>query len=46
MALSSINRRKGLWSCEGLIPQCRGMPGVGGSGSTLIEGEGGGGGVA
>lgn len=29
-ALSSINRRRGPWSCEGSMPQCRGMPGQGG----------------
>ena len=27
MALSVINRKKGPWSCEGLMPQCRGMSG-------------------
>jgi hypothetical protein len=27
MALSDINDRKGSWSCEGSMPQCRGMPG-------------------
>jgi hypothetical protein len=36
--------RRGPWSYEGSMPQCRGMPGQGGgsgSGNTLIEaGEG------
>ena len=32
-ALSGINGRGGPWSCEGLMPQCRGMLGqFGGSG--------------
>jgi len=26
-ALAGIGERKGPWSCEGLIPQCRGMVG-------------------
>ena len=26
-ALSGINEKGGLWSCEGLMPQCRGMLG-------------------
>jgi len=30
MALSGISGRRGPWSCEGLMPQCRGMPGQGG----------------
>jgi len=30
MALSGINGRIGPWSCEVLMPQCRGMPGQGG----------------
>jgi hypothetical protein len=25
MVLSEINGRRGPWSCEGLMPQCRGM---------------------
>ena len=25
--LSDINERRGHWSCESLMPQCRGMPG-------------------
>jgi hypothetical protein len=32
--------RRGPWSCESLMPQCRGMPGRGGGsgwGNTLIE---------
>jgi len=48
MALLDINWR-GHWSCEGLMPQCRGLPGQGGRrewmdrwGNTPIEtGEGG-----
>jgi hypothetical protein len=41
--LSGISGRRGPWSCEGSMPQCRGMPGQGvgsgcvGLGSTLIE---------
>ena len=27
MALLDINGRRNLWSWEGLMPQCRGMPG-------------------
>jgi len=27
VALLVINVRRGPWSCEGLIAQCRGMPG-------------------
>jgi hypothetical protein len=26
MALLDINGKRGPWSCEGLIPQCRGIP--------------------
>ena len=44
VAMSGINRRRGLWSCEGSMPQFRGMPGRGrgsGAGNTVIEaGEG------
>jgi hypothetical protein len=29
MALLDINGRNGPWSCEGSMPQCRGMPGPG-----------------
>ncbi|KRY62484.1 hypothetical protein T4D_1741, partial [Trichinella pseudospiralis] len=29
MALWDINERRGPWSCEGSMPQCRGMPGQG-----------------
>jgi hypothetical protein len=29
MALLDINGKRGPWSCEGLIPQCKGMPGPG-----------------
>jgi hypothetical protein len=36
-----INGRKGPWSCEGSMPQCRGMPGPGsGSGWVGEQGEG------
>ena len=38
MPLSVINRRRGPWSCEGSIPQCRGMPGQGDS-SVCVSGE-------
>jgi hypothetical protein len=31
-AMLDINERRGPWSCEGSMPQCRGMP-VQGSGS-------------
>jgi hypothetical protein len=27
MFLSGFNERRGPWSCEGLMPQCKGMPG-------------------
>jgi hypothetical protein len=44
MAFLDINGRRGPWSCEDLIPQCKGMPGQGGGsgwvdkwGNTLIE---------
>jgi hypothetical protein len=39
-----INGRRGSWSCEGLMPQCKGMQGQGGQswGHTLIEAGGGG----
>ena len=41
MALSGINGRRGPWSCEGLMPQCRGMPGQGsGSGWVGEQGSG------
>jgi hypothetical protein len=36
-ALSGKNGRGGPWSCEGLIPQCRGMPGLGGSSGWVGE---------
>jgi len=29
MALSVISRRRGPWSCEGSMLQCKGMPGPG-----------------
>jgi hypothetical protein len=29
MALLVLNGRRGPWSCEGSMPQCRGMPGPG-----------------
>ena len=38
MALSGINGRRGPWSCEGLIPQCREMPGWEGR-SGWVKGE-------
>jgi len=48
MALLGLNGRKGLWSYEGSIPQCRGMPGqgsrrewMGGWGNNLVEAGGG-----
>ena len=42
MALLDINERRGPWSCEGLILQCRGMPGQGSrSGWVGEQGEGG-----
>jgi len=40
MALSGISGRRGPWSCEGLMLQCREMPGQGGRrewGNTLLE---------
>jgi hypothetical protein len=43
MALSDINGRRGPWSCEGSMSQCREMPGqgsgewVGGWRNTLTE---------
>jgi len=47
-ALLGISGKRGPWSCEGSMPQCRGMPGQGGGrewaggwGSTLIEAGGG-----
>jgi hypothetical protein len=49
MALLGINGRKGPWSCEGSMPQCRGNSGQGGRNgwvggwlNTLIEAGGGG----
>jgi len=30
MALYHISGRTGPWLCEGSMPQCRGMPGLGG----------------
>jgi hypothetical protein len=42
MASSVINGRRGLWSCEGSMLQCRGMPGPGKrSGWVAEQGEGG-----
>jgi hypothetical protein len=38
MALSDINLRRGPWSSEGSMPQCRGMPGQEG-GSGWVDGE-------
>jgi hypothetical protein len=41
MALSDINRRRGPWSCEGSMPQCREMPEHGNkSGWVDEQGEG------
>jgi hypothetical protein len=37
MALSGIIEKGGLWSCEGSMPQCRGMPGMSRWVSPLIE---------
>jgi hypothetical protein len=37
-ALSGINGRGGPWSCEGLMPQCRRMPGGGGR-RGWVDGE-------
>ena len=46
-ALSGINEKRGLWSCEGLMPQCRGMLGwwgcsgkVGGGAPSKKQGKG------
>ena len=39
MALSGISGKRGPWSCEGSMPQCRGMPGPG-SRSELIGEQG------
>jgi hypothetical protein len=40
MALLVINGRRGPWSHEGLMPQCRGMPGQeSGSGCVDEQGE-------
>jgi hypothetical protein len=41
MAYSVINGRKGPWSCEGSMPQYRGIPGLGSrSGWVGEQGEG------
>ena len=41
MALWNISEKRGPWSCEGLMPQCTGMPGQGsGSGRVSEQGEG------
>jgi hypothetical protein len=37
MALSIINGRRGPWSCEGLMPQCRGMPRPGSRSGWIAE---------
>jgi hypothetical protein len=43
MALLVINGRRGPWSCEYFLPQCRGIPGPGsGSGWVGEQGDGGG----
>jgi hypothetical protein len=40
MALSVINGRQGPWSCEGSMPQYKGMPGPGrGSGWVGEQGD-------
>jgi hypothetical protein len=40
MALWDINERRGPWPCEGLMSQCRGMPGHGSrSGWVSEQGE-------
>jgi hypothetical protein len=40
-ALLDINGRRGPWSCEGSMPQCKGMPGPGSrSGWVGEQGEG------
>jgi hypothetical protein len=44
MALWDINERRGPWSCEGSMSQCRGMPGQG-SGSGWVSEQGGGDGI-
>jgi hypothetical protein len=41
--LWDINERRGPWSCEGSMPQCREMPGQG-SGSVWVGKQGKGGG--
>jgi hypothetical protein len=42
MALWDISERRGLWSCEGSMPQYRRMPGQGSrSGWVNEQGEGG-----
>jgi hypothetical protein len=35
--MSDINGRRGPWSCEGSMPQCRGMPGWGGRNACVGE---------
>jgi hypothetical protein len=42
MALWDINEKRGPWFCEGLMSQCRGMPGPG-SGSRWVGEQGKGG---
>ena len=37
-ALSGINGKGGAWSCEGLMPQCRGMLGRGGRSKLVHRG--------
>jgi hypothetical protein len=42
MALLLINGRRGPWSCEGSMPQYRGMPGPGpgvGGFVSMVKGE-------
>jgi hypothetical protein len=37
MALWDINERRGPWSCEGSVPQYRGIPGQGSRSGWLSE---------
>jgi hypothetical protein len=46
MAMLDINGRIGPWSCEDLVPQCRGMPGQGRRSRCVgVQGAWGGGGL-
>jgi hypothetical protein len=42
MAEPVINGRRGLWFCEGSMPQCKGMPGPGSRSGWVGEQEEGG----